>query len=44
MASRARLLEIINKQLALPDLNPHWRVALVLQKLEIMGYGHVQLD
>ena len=38
---RKRLLRAIERQLRRPDIAQHWRVALVLMKLQLMGYGHV---
>jgi hypothetical protein len=41
MKKRQRLLRAIERQLRRPDIAQHWRVALVLKKLQLMGYGHV---
>jgi hypothetical protein len=38
VTNRKTLLALINDQLAREEITPHWRVALVMKKLALMGY------
>lgn len=38
MTNRKILLALINDQLAREEIPQHWRVALVMKKLALMGY------
>ena len=40
--NRNVMLGLIEKQLARKDILPHWRTALVVKKLMLMGYPNVQ--